>query len=293
MRRLLLAWLVWGIGSAALAAGNPYAGIYRSHDVVIEIRGAGAGRFTGTIQSQGQAIPFTARETGSALVGNFTVDGEKIEFHATLQGTTLTFATEDESYLLTREGTRAPAARKGTESTAAGKKMAPSARATQARPLRINRVIIGEDQVRKFEQEHRIRIPGGDFWYDQVSGAWGLDGGPTIGFTTPGMRLGGPLPADASRGDTGVFINGRELPLADVVGLQQINVPVARGRWWVDSGGNFGVEGTPLPLGNLFQFSRGKAGAYNRATAGGYIGSDGQTSYFFDPKTGSSVVTGN
>jgi hypothetical protein len=38
----------------------------------------------------------------------------------------------------------------------------------------------------------------------------------------------------------------------------------------------------------LFQFSR----AYQRATAGGYIGSDGTTSYFFDPKTGSSVMTG-
>ncbi len=107
------------------------------------------------------------------------------------------------------------------------------------------------------------------------------------------MELGGPLPADASRGDTGVFVNGRELPLQDVLRLQQLSVPVMRGRWWIDSRGNAGVEGNPTPLANIFQFSQGKGGAYQRSTAGGYIGGDGQTSYFFDPKTGSSVMTGN
>jgi hypothetical protein len=66
-----------------------------------------------------------------------------------------------------------------------------------------------------------------------------------------------------------------------------------RGRWWIDSMGNAGVEGNPQPICNVFQFSRGKGGAYQRSTAGGYIGSDGETGYFFDPKSGSSVMTGH
>jgi hypothetical protein len=156
----------------------------------------------------------------------------------------------------------------------------------------VNRVTIAEEELRKFEQEHHVLVPRGDFWYDKISGGWGLEGGPTLGFTTPGMNLGGPLPADASRGDTGVFINGRELPVQDVLALSRLNVPVLRGRWWIDYLGNFGIEGNPAVLGNVFQFGQGKGGAYQRATAGGYIGGDGQTSYFFDPQTGSSVMTG-
>jgi hypothetical protein len=107
------------------------------------------------------------------------------------------------------------------------------------------------------------------------------------------MNLGGPLKEDASRGDTGVFINGRQLPWPDVQGLQAMGVPVERGRWWVDSQGNYAAEGEMTARGNLFQFSKGRGGAYQRATAGGYIGGDGQTSYFFDPSTGASVMTGN
>jgi hypothetical protein len=31
---------------------------------------------------------------------------------------------------------------------------------------------------------------------------------------------------------------------------------------------------------------------YNRTTYGGHLGSDGQTSYFFDPNSGCSVISG-
>ena len=160
------------------------------------------------------------------------------------------------------------------------------------RDARVNRSAIPEATVKAFEQVHGLRLPRGDYWYDRVSGAWGPEGGPTAGFTAPGMNLGGPLPADASRGNTGVFINGRELPMQDVAGLMQMKVPVQQGRWWVDNAGNFGIEGLPAAMGNLFQYSRGRGGAYQRATAGGYIGGDGQTSYFFDPQSGSSVMIG-
>src|SRR6266540_1234336 len=71
----------------------------------------------------------------------------------------------------------------------------------------------------------RCRNPVGNsrpvYWYDAMSGAWGYQGGPTAGFTLPGIRLGGMLRADASNGNTGVFINGRELHFQDVIGLRQ------------------------------------------------------------------------
>ena len=300
MRTIVLVGLLLVSFGAAPASAGPFTGTYRNDQIVIEVRDAGAGEWAGSIMVRGETFPFTARDTAGALVGSFTADDEVFRFRATLDGETLTFATEEESFTLTRQGgTGEPAAgkspRAGKAAGPAGGKTPPAAtvRPAPERPLRINRVAIPEDRIRKVEREYRMRIPLGDYWYDRVSGGWGLEGGPTLGFTLPGMDLGGPLPADASRGDTGVFINGRELPMQDVLGLQQLSVPVMRGRWWIDSMGNAGVEGNPQPICNVFQFSRGKGGAYQRSTAGGYIGGDGESSYFFDPKSGSSVMTGN
>lgn len=247
-----------------------FAGLYRGDGVTLEMQKRGDGKYECVVTADANVMHFIAEEKGDALVGKLE-EGE--EFRITLAGKTLSFTSEGETQTLTREDA-APAKKE------AGK-------------LRINGVVIEEATVKKFEQEHRQLLPRGDFWYDKISGAWGADGGPTAGFTAPGMNLGGPLKADASRGDTGVFINGRELPWPDVQGLQAMSVPVERGRWIVDAAGNFAAEGETVPRGNLFQFSKGRGSAYQRATAGGYIGGDGQTSYFFDPSTGASVMTGN
>ena len=106
-----------------------------------------------------------------------------------------------------------------------------SIRAQTPRTITVNRVRLTETQVTDFETRWQVKLQSGSFWYDRVSGAWGHEGGPTAGWILPGQELGGPLQADASRGNTGVFINGRELPEPDVAALMQI-VAVPRGRWW-------------------------------------------------------------
>jgi hypothetical protein len=65
-----------------------------------------------------------------------------------------------------------------------------------------------------------------------------------------GLSLGGPLRADASNGDTGVFINGRQLHQVDVARLTQIG-PVYQARCWMDAQGNIGLEGQPA-FGNVW-----------------------------------------
>jgi hypothetical protein len=44
---------------------------------------------------------------------------------------------------------------------------------------------------------------------------------------------------------------------------------------------------------NLWQLAQSKGGGpgYHHAGPGGYTGSDGETFYFFDPETGSSVMS--
>lgn len=286
MRTTLTISFLFCFTTGVLVADTDFAGLFQGESTTLEMQKVGDDKYEGVVTEEKNVLHFTAQLKGDALVGTMSDGGEKHEFRITLKGKTLTLTADGETQTLTREGTpAAPPAPAPQDKPVVPPKASPA--------LRVNGVVIDEATVQKFEQEHHQMIPRGDFWYDKISGAWGIDGGPTVGFTTPGMDLGGPLRADASHGDTGVFINGRELPWPDVQGLQSMNVPVERGRWIVDNAGNFAAEGETMPRGNLFQFSRGKGGAYQRSTAGGYIGGDGQTSYFFDPKSGSSVMVGD
>jgi hypothetical protein len=115
----------------------------------------------------------------------------------------------------------------------------------------VNRVALPAETVRALERAYRVPIAPGRYWYDALSGAWGIEGAPISGQMMPGLRLGGPLRADASRGNTRVFINGRELTVTEVAGLQQAcRTAVYRGRYWVNAQGIGGIEGGP-PIFNL------------------------------------------
>lgn len=161
----------------------------------------------------------------------------------------------------------------------------------QERRVVVNRVRIPEQELRGFEQRWRTQVRDGNYWYDRVSGAWGLEGGPTAGWIMSGLTLGGTLRADASGGNTGVFVNGRELHLMDVQALMQI-VQVQRGRWWVDAQGNFGPEGGPA-WGNLVAISRqrggGKSWSSYSSDGHSFIGGDGNCTYFNSHDVGTST----
>jgi hypothetical protein len=122
---------------------------------------------------------------------------------------------------------------------------ATAAAAQQSAQVFINRHLLPADTLQLLEQTFNTRVPAGRYWYDRYSGAWGLEDGPTQGFTLAGLPLGGMLPADISKGGTQVFINGRELHPVDVQGLARLVGPVAPGRFWLDAQGNAGYENGP------------------------------------------------
>ena len=162
------------------------------------------------------------------------------------------------------------------------------------RSVTINDSQVDGSTLAALEQQYGLQIADGDYWYDPYSGAWGLPGGPTAGFIPAGLALGGVLQADASGGGTAVYINGRELHPQEVAGLQQLFGAVQSGRYWLDAFGNYGFEGGPA-LGNLvyaIQAAQDGGGGYFASTYGGYVGSDGNTSYFFDSQSGCSVISG-
>jgi hypothetical protein len=144
----------------------------------------------------------------------------------------------------------------------------------------VNGVSITPEKVQSIQKQYGIRIVNGDYWYDKISGAWGYIGGPTVGQIYPYIDLGGPMKADVSNGNTGVFINGRELHVMDVRALQQITI-VIPGRYWCDAMGNIGFEGGPA-LANLWAL----ANAANSQGAG--VKREGILSTY--DKTGAVVI---
>src|SRR5262245_7730073 len=129
----------------------------------------------------------------------------------------------------------------------------------ELRNVIINAVRLSDEQVRALEQMYRVPIQDGAYWYDRISGAWGVQGGPVAGVIRAGLNLGGPLREDASNGNTGVFINGRNLHIYDVLALQRF-MPVYPGRYWADAQGNFGYIGGQI-LGNFSLLSEAAGGA--------------------------------
>lgn len=167
--------------------------------------------------------------------------------------------------------------------------LAGAARAQQSPQVFINRHPLPADTLQLLQQAFNTRIPAGRYWYDRMSGAWGLEDGPAQGFTIAGLPLGGAMPADISKGNTGVFINGRELPQRDLEGLKRLVGPVMPGRYWLDAQGYAGQEGGPA-IANLRLLAQGLyrqgsgvgenygggAGAYGNLNTGIGIITDGE-----------------
>jgi len=213
----------------------------------------------------GLSVSWPARveiTSGSAPSG-----GTRVVMHGSIFG----FGPIQSGYLRNAMFTlRATIERAATRPASQPKASTPAAK---GRSVTINGSRLDDEALRSLEGRFHTRIPEGNYWYDRISGAWGMAGGPTMGLTLAGLDIGGPLPAAASNGTTGVFINGRELHVMDVLGLQRITGMVLPGRYWIDGQGNGGIEGGP-PLFNLRvlaeQAARGAGSLWS--TPGGGVG---------------------
>lgn len=162
--------------------------------------------------------------------------------------------------------------------------------------MTINGVLLSNQAVAALENAYRTRIANGYYWYDRLSGLWGQQGAGAAGQIHPGLPLGGRLHEQASSGDTAVLVNGRRLPRAELYLLMQMVGYVRPGRYWLDAYGNAGFEGGPALVNLNAARNQGQSGGgyggWNRNTAGGNWGGDGECSYYSHPD-GPSVMVGN
>ena len=148
------------------------------------------------------------------------------------------------------------------------------------RAIVVNGQALGTEQIASLEITYRVRLVDGRYWYDRATGWWGTEGGPVAGAVMPGLPVGGSLAADASRGNSGVFINGRELHALEIAHLRTLG-PVLPGRYWADATGNVGVEGNSWPFTNLYVLAQQRHGDLGPHRAGsGAFNSDGTCMYY-------------
>jgi hypothetical protein len=156
---------------------------------------------------------------------------------------------------------------------------------TQAKEILVNHVKLANEVISKLEANYKTSINEGSYWYDNFSGYWGIMGGPARGQIAPGLKLGGVLQSNASNGNTGVFINGRELTYSEVLSIKNAYGVVYRGRFWLNSQGLAGYEGQPA----IFNFAKVNNKSFNRRSLFGSTGSDGNCSFYLHPN-GTSVT---
>jgi hypothetical protein len=120
----------------------------------------------------------------------------------------------------------------------------------------INNTVLTNVQIQEIVKRYGIAPKPGKYWYDSLSGLYGVYGYPSFGFMYPGHNF-GTLSKDASAGNTGVLVNGRELPQLEwAVWSYILGSYIQPGSYWLDSQGNVGYTGYNVAVVNLFAAAR-------------------------------------
>ncbi|KAG8075633.1 hypothetical protein GUJ93_ZPchr0006g44151 [Zizania palustris] len=97
----------------------------------------------------------------------------------------------------------------------------------------VNGFPISDRAIKKAEKLAGAICPG-DYWYDYRAGFWGVTGRPCLGMIPPYIpEFNFPMPKNCAGGNTGIFINGRELHQKDLDLLVSRGLSDSPGRSYI------------------------------------------------------------
>lgn len=130
-----------------------------------------------------------------------------------------------------------------------------SAEVTNQLKVIVNGEALSAKTIQQLENFYHVKIKPGRYWYDKISGFWGMEGQIPSGIMMANLELGGKLQENASAGNTGIYVNGREINQLEKAELIKITgTMVQPGRYWLDAQGWTGFEGQGA-LTNIFYLS--------------------------------------
>jgi hypothetical protein len=120
-------------------------------------------------------------------------------------------------------------------------------------PTVVNGITWTENDIAAFKKIYGSALNPGVYWYDAKSGMFGLQGQASLGYLYPGHEY-GTLAQNASNGNTGVLLNGRDITQAEYYFLNQIcRTIIPQVNYWMDAYGNTGAVNNPFFVFNIRQ----------------------------------------
>jgi hypothetical protein len=234
--------------------GQDFTGSYAVEtgegELLLSLQSDTKGGYTGTLNAGGTVYSIAGIVQSGLLTGTVGDELDRLRFQIELMGSrsTLTMFETD------RDGQPIPETAQTfilqpklkTEETISDKKD------TDIKEVTINNLTLSQQQISEIEKTYGIKPLPGNYWYDSQSGLYGVMGYPAYGFMYSGHQFGN-IDRNASNGNTGVIVNGRELPQSEwTVWSYILGYWIQQGSYWLDSSGNAGYEGSSIPLVNLF-----------------------------------------
>ncbi|CAN4107617.1 unnamed protein product [Withania somnifera] len=97
------------------------------------------------------------------------------------------------------------------------------------------------------------KLRPGKYWYDKVSGFWGKEGHRPCQIISPQLTVGNPIKRDASKGNTNILINNREITQVELYMLKLAGINCEGSVcFWLSDDGSCQEEGMNNVVGKIW-----------------------------------------